>query len=51
MKNGEFKLKNSCKKLHNNSHLFFMKPVPSLVEELQQFLSTDLVEKTLKVFI
>jgi len=51
MKNGECKLKKSCKKLHNNSHLFFMKPVPSPVNNLQKFLSIDLVEKTLKVFV
>lgn len=51
MKKGERKLKKSCKKLHNNSHLFFMKPVPSPIKKLQKFLSIDLMEKTLKVFI
>jgi len=33
-----------------NSHLFFMKPIPVPLIELQQFLSMDLVEKTMKVF-
>jgi len=51
MKNGKNEFKKSSKKFHNNSHLFFMKPIPSPAEELQRFLSRSLVEKTLKVFI
>lgn len=51
MKNSENEVKKSRKKLHYNNHLFFMKPPPSPAADLQQFLSIDLVDKTLKVFI
>lgn len=50
MKDCENKLQKSSKPFPN-CHIYFMKPIPSLVCELQDFLSTDLMERTLKVFI
>lgn len=50
MKDCEYKIKN-CSTRSHKSHLYFIKPIPIPVKELQHFLSYDLVEKTLKVFI
>lgn len=48
MEDPEYKLKKHVQPFYNN-HQFFMKPIPTPpVEELQQFLSIDLVEKKIE---